>query len=202
MSGRSNRKLQSPKLDMNPMVDMAFLLVTFFLLATTFKVPEQAYVNLPRATTEINMPEKKLLTITVDIEGKVFLHLSNKETRPEWLRRVASGKGVDLSKQQLRTFSDLPGFGMPFEKLVDYLRLERKERLEIEQGGIPTDSLENELQDWLLLARAVQPGLRFAIKADQETAYKDLEAVIRTLTENKILRFNFVTEKRIADGAL
>lgn len=202
MSGRSNRKLQSPKLDMNPMVDMAFLLVTFFLLATTFKVPEQAYVNLPRATTEINMPEKKLLTITVDIEGKVFLHLSNKETRPEWLRRVASGKGVDLSKQQLRTFSDLPGFGMPFEELVDYLRLERKERLEIEQEGIPTDSLDNELQDWLLLARAVQPGLRFAIKADQETAYKHLKAVIRTLTENKILRFNFVTEKRIADGAL
>jgi biopolymer transport protein ExbD len=187
---------------MNPMVDMAFLLVTFFLLATTFKVPEQAYVNLPRATTEIDMPEKKLLTITVDIEGKIFLHLSNKETRPEWIRRVAAGKGFDLSKEQLRTFSDLPGFGMPFEKLIDYLSLERKERLEIQQEGIPTDSVENELEDWLLLARAVQPGLRFAIKADQETNYRHIEAVIRTLTENKILRFNFVTEKRIADGAL
>lgn len=202
MSGRSNRKLQSPKLDMNPMVDMAFLLVTFFLLATTFKIPEQAYVNLPRATTEINMPKKKLLTITVDIEGKVFLHLSNKQSRPEWIRRFAAGNGLDLSKQQLRTFSNLPGFGMPFEALVDYLKLERKERLEIQQEGIPTDSVENELEEWLLLARAVQPGLRFAIKADQETSYKHIKAVIRTLTENKILRFNLVTEKRITDGAL
>lgn len=200
MTERANRKIQSPKLDMNPMVDMAFLLVTFFLLATTFKVPDQAYVNLPRATTEIDLPQKKLLTITVDIDGKIFIHLSNKAARGEWLRRVSTANKTDLSADQVQVFSDLPGFGLPFKGLVEYIKLERKERLEITQSGIPTDSMENELQDWLLMARAVQPGLRFAIKADQKTPYKHIQAVIETLTANKILRFNLVTEKRV-DGA-
>jgi biopolymer transport protein ExbD len=200
MTERGNRKIQSPKLDMNPMVDMAFLLVTFFLLATTFKVPDQAYVNLPRARTEIDLPEKKLLTITVDIDGKVFIHLSNKPARAEWLRRISAAHNTDLSADQVRVFSELPGFGLPFKDLINYIKLERKERIEIIQTGIPTDSTDNELQDWLLMARAVQPGLRFAIKADQKTPYKHIQTVIKTLTTNKILRFNLVTEKRL-DGA-
>ena len=184
---------------MNPMVDMAFLLVTFFLLATTFKVPEQAYVRLPIATAETDLPDQRMLTITVDQKGQVFVHLSNREIRPEWLKRVALSHEVSLSSSQLNTFSELPGFGMPFEELIPYLSMERSDRLKIKQSGIPADSINNELADWVVLARAVQPSLRVAIKADQETPYHYVDKVIKTLTKNHILRFNLVTEKRDRD---
>jgi len=196
MNRADNRRLQSPKLDMNPMVDMAFLLVTFFLLATTFKVPEQAYVQLPYATVEADLPDQRMLTITIDKMGKVYLHLSNRESRPEWIRRMGMAYDLSLEPAEINTFSELPGFGMPFQELIPHLSKDRTERIKIKPTGIPVESDNNELADWVVLARAVQPGLRVAIKADQETPYLFVDKVIKTLTKNNILRFNLVTEKR------
>ena len=196
MKRPGNRRLKSPHLDMNPMVDMAFLLVTFFLLATTFKVPEQAYVQLPYATVDVDIPEQRMLTITIEQGGKIYLHLSNRESRPEWIKRMAMSYDLILDDAKINTFSELPGFGMSFEELIPHLGKERTERIKVKPTGIPAESDNNELADWVVLARAVQPGLRVAIKADQETPYRYIDKVIKTLTSNNILRFNLVTEKR------
>lgn len=190
---------KTPHLDMNPMVDMAFLLVTFFLLATTFKLPEQAKIELPYSFSEVDIPETNLLTITVDKEGLIYLSLSNHESRGPWFRRMAALYNLDISSAEEESFIQLPGFGMPLEDLKPYLLLDRPEQLRQARIGIPADTINNELADWLVTARSVQPGLRFAIKADQLTPYRHLDRVIKTMTSNRILRFNLVTEKKRED---
>lgn len=200
MNTMRNRTVKTPTLDMNPMVDMAFLLVTFFLLATTFKMPEQATIQLPYSTVETALPEQKLLTISIDKEGIVFLALSNRDIREQWLRNMAALYNIELSENDVDAFAQLPGFGMPINTLIPFLKLDRGAQLNIQAPGIPLDSLQNELSDWLIVARAVQPGLKIAIKADQRTRYRYIENVIKTLTKNGVLRFNLVTDKRLADA--
>ena len=63
-------KRSPPKLDMNPMVDLAFLLVTFFMLTTTFKTEEPVVVDIPDSHSEIKLPDKDMLVITVTDEGR------------------------------------------------------------------------------------------------------------------------------------
>jgi biopolymer transport protein ExbD len=189
-------KPKSPQLDMNPMVDMAFLLVTFFLLATTFKVPEPATVILPRAVVTENLPEKELITITVTNDGRAFIGINTFELREQWLRSFATTYNLELSTQQIETFSMLSGFGVPANELTTLLDMRPEERNRTRQKGIPVDSLNNQLADWLIFARVVEPRARVAIKSDKGTPYKYINKVVKTLTDNNVLRFNLITDIR------
>jgi len=187
---------KSPQLDMNPMVDMAFLLVTFFLLATTFKVPEPATVVLPRAVVSEIMPEDQVITITMTRDGRSFIGVSTFEARESWIKRFASLYNLALTENQIAAFTMLPGFGVEASSLPGLLDLLPEVRNRTFQEGIPVDTLNNQLADWVVLARTVVPRARIAIKADKETPYKHVSNVVRTLTENNILRFNLITDIR------
>ncbi len=62
------------RIDMTPMVDVAFLLLIFFMTTTQFKPPEEVSVDLPFSSSEIKVPESNIITVTVNEEGKAFLH--------------------------------------------------------------------------------------------------------------------------------
>jgi biopolymer transport protein ExbD len=195
---RANKinRLQSPQLDMNPMVDMAFLLVTFFLLATTFKVPEPAIVVLPRAVISEQLPEDELITITVAYDGRTFISMSDALRRGQWLESFTSLYGVSLSARQRDNFVMLSGIGVPAEELPQLLDLPAAERNRYLQAGLPVDSAQNQLADWLVLARVMMPRARVAIKSDRDTPYRHVDKVIQTLTANNVLRFNLITESK------
>ncbi len=61
------------KIDMTPMVDVAFLLLTFFMLTTQFKPPEEVEIQLPASHSEIKLPESNTMTIVVSEDSKIFL---------------------------------------------------------------------------------------------------------------------------------
>jgi len=193
------RRPSSPQLDMNPMVDMAFLLVTFFLLASTFKVAEPAKVIIPRSVTTTELPDDQLITVTLTYDGRSFIGISDFAMRTKWLERYAALYGLEFNDFQKQVFSQLPGFGVPKEELGGLLELPASERNRTIQPGIPVDSLNNELADWLMLARTVMPRARVALKADRLTPYKHIEKAISTLTDNNILRFNMVTDSKKLD---
>jgi biopolymer transport protein ExbD len=60
-------------LDMTAMCDMAFLLLTFFMLTTKFKPDEPLVVDTPTSISEIKIPESNLMVISIGKEGQVFL---------------------------------------------------------------------------------------------------------------------------------
>lgn len=61
------------KIDMTPMVDVAFLLLTFFMLTTQFKPAEEVEVILPESNSQSKLPESNVMNITIDIKGRIFL---------------------------------------------------------------------------------------------------------------------------------
>lgn len=183
---------------MNPMVDMAFLLVSFFMLATTFKTAEPILIDKPLSESQLKVPETDVVTITVSDSGKVFFSIDGKFARTKLLDYIGGHYDREFSEAEKAHFALLSSFGMPVAELQPFLALPASEREEIEQGGIPCDSTYNELNHWVLFARMANPKVRIAINADRDVAYQHVQKVIKTLLNNGIYRFNLVTELEIS----
>jgi len=63
----------SVRVDMTPMVDVAFLLLTFFMLTTQFRPPEEVEIALPSSHSAIKLPESKVMLITLSKDDRIFL---------------------------------------------------------------------------------------------------------------------------------
>jgi biopolymer transport protein ExbD len=183
----------SPSLDMTPMVDLAFLLVTFFMLTTKFAPEEPVAVDMPSSTSEIRLPDTDILTITVSKEGAVFYNMDGKYTRQTLLGKIGDKYGIQFTPEETADFALLPSFGVPIGNLKEYLDLSPDERKTVKQPGIPCDSAHNELQDWIVMSRISNPKLRIAVKGDGDAAYPVVKEVIKTLVDRKVNRFNLIT---------
>lgn len=188
---RSIRK--KPELDMNPMVDMAFLLVSFFMMATTFKAELPEEVRIPASTSEIKIPEKGLCTITIGSEGTVYFGLDNTHQRAKLLDALSGQYGIEFTEDQRYQFSLISGFGVPVAELPALLDA-RIANQPFAQSGIPNSQDADELRQWILKAHMAQPRLRFAINADGEARWPQVEQVIELLRDLNITRFNIITE--------
>lgn len=184
----------TPVLDMNPMVDLAFLLVTFFMLTTTFRMPEPVAVALPASTAETKLPERDVIQVTVATDGRVFLDLDGKHVRERLLMRVGRATGVAFSDAQAEAFALAGSHGMPLDGLGAWLDLTPADRKGISPPGIPVDSQRNELGTWIVQARAEYPAYRVAIRADADVPYARIKAVTGTLLERGVTRFILITE--------
>ncbi|MEI6817733.1 MAG: biopolymer transporter ExbD [Bacteroidota bacterium] len=183
----------TPSLDMTPMVDLAFLLVTFFMLTTKFAPEEPVQVDMPKSHANFRLPDTDILTLTVSKDGKVFFGLDGQGTRQTLLANMGNAKGIKFTQEQAKRFAVLPSFGLPIGQLQKYLDMDAEERKAITQPGIPTDSLNNELSDWILYSRLSNPKIRIAIKGDNDTDFPVINKVIETLKSQDVNRFNLIT---------
>jgi biopolymer transport protein ExbD len=192
---RSIKKL--PKLDMNPMVDMAFLLVSFFMMTTTFKSDMPTEIVIPSSHSELKLPDKDLCTITIDQEGRVFIGLDNKFDRKQMLSYVLQSQQIALSRDDAERFSLLHTFGVAFKDLPVLAGLEKEDRKGFDQEGIPIEDEQNELKHWIIGSRMANPNLRFAINGDRHTPVATVRRVFDILQDLNITRFNLITDKKI-----
>src|SRR6185436_15084766 len=94
----------NPQLDMTPMVDLAFLLVTFFMLTATMRTPEPVLVDTPSSISEVILPKNTML-ITIDTAGRVFFNIEGREVRMNMLRRMMNKfPTVKFSEEQITKF--------------------------------------------------------------------------------------------------
>jgi len=193
---RIKPKRSTPRLDMTPMVDLAFLLVTFFMLTTKFRPEEPVPVDIPASESKMTLPDLHILTITVATDGRVFLDVAQKGIRQAWAQKLSDQFKLNLNDDEINTFSNLSSFGVPMGQLKGYLDLSAPDRKTFKQTGIPIDSAHNELGNYLLYARlAADNDLHIAIKGDRDADYKSVRDVIKIVQDkpNGIMDFNLIT---------
>ncbi len=184
---------KSTFVDMTAMVDMGFLLVTFFMLATKFRPDEPVQVVIPSSTSSVIL-DKDVIMITVDKDGKVFLGMDNIDQKKDLVERVMKGShGISLTPEQINLFSLQASFGVAIKDIPAWLDMKPDEMKK--QNGIPCDSTGGELFEWIYNARKVNGKARIAIKADGDAKFPAIKNIINVLANEKTnaFKFNLIT---------
>lgn len=194
----------SPALDMTPMVDLAFLLVTFFMLTAQFRPEEAVAVDTPSSMSESPIPMTNMMTIVVDTAGKVYWDFTDKGVRLAVLEELAKRANFTPTDDDKVRFVNAGPVGVPIQNLQALLALDTgTDRKEFTAGlsGIPTDSLNNQLREWITVTRSIfynDTGENpiVALKADGNTNYNKVAEVIRIFQSPgiQISKFKMITD--------
>ena len=196
--GKVKVKKSDVWIDMTPMSDVMTLLLTFFMLTSTFIKNEPVRVNVPGTVSETKVPETNTLSITVSPEkvngeatgnGMVFLGMSNASQLGQMLDDMLPG----TDPLQKNVFESEAQFGVPLSSMKTYLSLDQASRSEILQGnnpkikaGIPLDSIDggmSEFQQWVTAALVANTDVQLVIKSDKDTPYKTIKKVMSELQD-------------------
>jgi len=190
---------KSTNIDMTAMCDVAFLLLSFFILATKFKPAEALSVVTPSSVSSKVAPDKNVILLTMDKDGKVYFSVSdaNVSEKKDIIDAVNTSKNLGLTDAEKKNFSNNPTayVGVPFAQLKSYLDVPVDQVKNVKQSGIPAqDSTNNELRDWIAAAVAAFQGekMNILVKGDDAAKYPSFQGVIWALKKNDQLKFQLV----------
>ena len=203
---------KSTFIDMTAMSDVTVLLLTFFILTSTFIKPEPVQVTTPPSVSEVKIPETNVLSILIAPSGKIFMSLDKQEDASQVLKKVGeSYNNIEFTDKELYQFGVLAttSFGVPISRMKGFLELPDDQRTEVMVNyGIPMDSIgvyrdtpDSEFKLWVRNARAVNPNLLIAIKADAKTPYPIIKDVMTALQELRENRYNLITSLKAGANA-
>jgi biopolymer transport protein ExbD len=185
---------------MTAMCDVAFLLLSFFILTTKFKPSEALKVETPSSVSNRIAPEKDVILITIDKDGKVYLSISdqNKDQKADMLDEINTEKNIGLTKEEKANFVNKPSsyIGVPFSQLKSYLDHSPDQLKGIQIPGIPVkDSSDNQLVDWIHAAITAFQGKKpnLLVKGDDAAKYPFFQGVIIAFKKNDQMKFSMVT---------
>lgn len=188
---------------MTAMVDVAFLLLTFFILTTTrFREEQKVEVDMASSVSNLEVPETGLCVISLDPEGDVYVGYTDIKTRSEVLKRYMQDQEKQISEEGINYFSTLQEFGVPLDSVATWLNMKTGLPLEeFPHSGIPTPTEEMadstgkpvELRDWIRWGRMADQKMRFAIKGDVDAQYTSAKAVMDALQFWKVNQFSLIT---------
>lgn len=191
---------KSTAVDMTAMCDVAFLLLTFFILTTKFKPQEAVQIDIPASTAQIPIPEKDILMFQIAPDGRLFFGLDDQITRMELLDKLSSDYQLAFSQEQRDVFRLMDIWGVDIRALPEFLDLDPVERAKYKQPGLNIDTTggQHQVEDLILFSRQANNNLRIAIKGDKTTEYRHFDKLIRALQNRKVNKFNLITTAKSA----
>jgi len=190
---------KSTAVDMTAMCDVAFLLLTFFILTATSRQPDPLDVKIPSSTVQFKVPDKDLTILTIG-KGKVFIEIIGQDVKKLTLQKMATLYGTSFTPEQYKRFGVMSSFGTPFNQLANFINMNGDQRTKSGlETGIPTDSTRNgELYRWIEQARYATAELhniemRISIKGDAEEEYPTVRKIVDVLQRQKVNKFSLIT---------
>ena len=190
---------KSTDTDMTPFVDIAFLILSFFIMATKFKPPEPVEIKTPGSVLSQKMPESNAVLIAIDSTNKVYFTLLSEKDPGKFdaiINGVNETQKLGLTPAQINNFKKTYMVGVPFAGLKQLLDIDAKEQINVKQPGIPVmDSTNNQLFCWIHASKNAFAGekLIYLIKGDGNSKYPAFEAVIEALKKNEEFKYSLVT---------
>ena len=193
---------KSTDTDMTPFVDVAFLILSFFMLATKFKPPEKVPIDPPGSVNSDQLPENDAVMISIDSAGRVFYAiLSQKEPKfkVDVLKKLNTLRGLNLTPEQIKNFEKVYAIGVPFKSIGQFLSASDDERDKFPEEGIPVlDSATNELAWWINASQAAFADKNMKlkdilIKGDGRSKYPVFEGIVSALKRNDEFKYQLVT---------
>lgn len=190
---------KSTVVDMTAMCDVAFLLLSFFILATKQKPPEVMAVTPPNSISATAAPDKSIL-ITMTKDGRAFISLGDETKKQEILENVNLTQSLGLTPAEMAKWKREEFYGLPLGQVKSSLALATPippARL----PGIPImDTTKNELETWLRSVTNVYAGgdqaqlqKMLLVKGDGEALYPVFKNVKRAFKKNQLYKFRIVT---------
>ena len=199
---------KSPHIDMTPMVDLFSVVLTFLMLTTTMRQPEPAPVDTPFSSSEKPTPDFNKLTLLLSKDGKVYLNFDNytvlgQDTsiafRPKILAEMGKRYNIEFTPAEEEEFKKIPSaIGVPILKMKAFLDTKDNKARAALETGIPIDSTDNQLADWIFAARTVNPSMQACIKGDAKTGFDVVKRVLDIMAEKNVFKFNLITSLEAA----
>jgi biopolymer transport protein ExbD len=197
---------KSTSVDMTAMCDVAFLLLSFFILATKQKPPEVLAVNPPNSVSTKVASEKAIL-VTLTKDGRTFLMLGEDTKKKEVLENINLTKALGLTPQEIDAWDKQEFVGLPLGQIKASLA-SNKEMDPATLPGIPMkDTTDNEMVDWMASITNVFAANQMdhkvfdtilLVKGDNEALYPKFKAIKYAFKKNEIFKFKIVTNGKEA----
>ncbi|MBN1159349.1 MAG: biopolymer transporter ExbD [Bacteroidales bacterium] len=201
----------APRIDMTPMVDVFFLLLTFLLLTAQFRKQESVTVDTPGSISETPAPEGKVMTISINSEDMVFFNMDNGgmdtslHLRGHLLREIGEFYDIEFTREEIEQFEMLESFSLNVQNLRNWINAENMQERAAYDEGIPMDSTKsasNQLFHWIRAARTVEPNLTVVIRGDKDADYDRVKSVIDVMQDNNVRKFNLITNLEAVEVSL
>lgn len=184
---------------MTPMVDLFSLLLTFFILTATVRPQEPAPVDVPFSVSEKTVPDANIMTVLISSDDRIFFNVDNGpdtllKYRPKILAEMGKRYNIEFTETELRKFEKFNSpFGVPIERMKEYLSSPNLAEAKELQTGIPIDSLNNQLSMWVFCSREVNKNVQACIKGDAKVEYPIVKQVLDIFQDRGVNRFNLIT---------
>ena len=197
---RVKPKRHNIRVDMTAMTDVSFLLLTFFILTAQFAKPDIETVTTPSSISEKLLPDASLMTVLSTTDGKFyFTPVENGTERIALLDKMGAKYGMKFTDAEKVAFTKVQSVGVPMNQLKGYLNLSEDDKKAFKsQTGVPLDSTNKQLIDWVQKSLEVNPDYKLAIKGDVETKYPKVKALFEGLRDIDFLKFWLITSQEVA----
>lgn len=199
--GRPKIARKSTSVDMTAMCDVAFLLLSFFILTAKPKPSTAVEVTTPSSVSSKKAPEKDVVMITINREGKVFLstgdNADDKAKKSAIINSLNQANNLGLSGGEVQTLTNQPVVGVPLANLKQQASLKAAQINETSLPGIPVkDTANNELTKWMRAVTDVYAGTKvnLLLQGDNLAKYPYFKNVLTAFKKNDLLKFQMVTE--------
>lgn len=197
---RVKPKRHNIRVDMTAMTDVSFLLLTFFILTAQFAKPDIETITTPSSISEKLLPDGSLMTILSTTDGRFyFTPVENGTERMALLNNMGEKYGMTFTDKEKAAFANIESVGVPMNQLKGFLDLPDEDRKAYKsKTGIPMDSTNTQLTEWVKQSLAVNPDYKLAIKGDVNTKYPKVKSLFEGLRDMDFLKFWLITSQETA----